>query len=105
MDLEEHPAHMISAEDARKLSARVDVKSNINYNLTLNRLMKIIEGAARQGQEFIEFETPSFVLDGSLADPILLARQLKKKLSSMGYLVTRTNSHLHISWSTNSKSK
>ena len=78
MDLEEHPASMISADDARKLASRNDVKSNINYNLTLNRLMKIIESSARQGQEFIEFETPSFVLDGSLADPILLARQLQQ---------------------------
>ena len=98
MDLEEHPASMISADDARKLASRNDVKSNINYNLTLNRLMKIIESSARQGQEFIEFETPSFVLDGSLADPILLARQLKKKLLSMGYKVTRNESHLIISW-------
>lgn len=98
MDLEAHPASMISAEDARKLAARTDVKSNINYNLTLNRLMKIIESSARQGQQFIDFETPSFVLDGSLADPILLARQLKKKLVSMGYSVQRNNSNLVISW-------
>lgn len=98
---DDKPAVMLSASEARKLCARNVDKSNVNYNLTLNRLMKIIQSAAKSGQDFIDFETPSFVLDGSLADPIVLARQLKKKLQTMGYKVSRSESHLKISWTEN----
>lgn len=98
---DDKPAVMLSASDARKLCSRTFDRSNVNYSLTLTRLMRIIQAAARSGKDFIEFEAPSFVLDGSLADPIVLARQLKKKLQTMGYTVTRTESHLHISWNEN----
>lgn len=91
-------SHLLTAEEARKLSARNEDNANINYNLTLKRLVKIIEVAAKQGRDFVDFETPSIILDGSLADPILLARQLKKKLVSMGYKVKRNEAHLNISW-------
>ncbi|MCP4484100.1 MAG: hypothetical protein GY932_04040 [Arcobacter sp.] len=100
MDFCENPGTIIRASEARKLSQRTDYKKDINYNLTFNRLMKIIENSAKQGKEYIEFETPSFVLDGSLADPILLARQLKKRLTQLEYNVTRDNNKLLISWET-----
>ena len=101
MDLCENPVTIISATEARKLCARTEHKKDINYNLTFNRLMKIIENSAKQGKQYIEFETPSFVLDGSLADPILLARQLKKRLVQLEYKVKRNNNKLIISWGEN----
>ena len=64
------------------------------------RLMKIIETAAKHGDTYVEFETPQFVLDGTLADPLLLARQLSKRLKQLGYTVTRTNTHLLVVWNT-----
>jgi hypothetical protein len=100
MDFCENPGTIIRASEARKLCQRTDYKKDINYNLTFNRLMKIIENSAKQGKEYIEFETPSFVLDGSLADPILLARQLKKRLTQLEYNVSRENNKLLISWET-----
>jgi hypothetical protein len=98
MDICENQFNIIKAGDARKLAQRTDHKKDINYNLTFNRLMIIIENSAKQGKQFIEFETPSFVLDGSLADPIILARQLKKRLTQLDYTVKRDNNKLFISW-------
>lgn len=82
------------AEMARKRSSTND----INVNLTLARLMKLIENAAKEGNHYLIFETPSFVLDGSLTDRIFLAGQLKKKLRPYGYTVKKKGHVLNISW-------
>jgi hypothetical protein len=69
-----------------------------NYNLTIRRLYKIIENASNNGVTTITYKAPSFVLDGCIGDPIILARQLKSKLTELGYKVRRTNATLLISW-------
>lgn len=66
--------------------------------LVFSRLMKIIESTARQGRDCLEFEAPSFVLDGSVADPLQLAKDLSKKLTSLGYKLTRRDHVLWIQW-------
>lgn len=91
-------SRLLTAAEARKLADRTEEKTNVNYTLTLNRLMKIIEIESKNGMMYMEFETPSFVLDGSLADPILLARQLKARLKELGYDVKRSEHKLKISW-------
>ena len=89
---------LISANQARLLTVKKERQKDFNYSLTLSRLMKIIEFTAKQGNSSITFETPSFVLDGSLCDPILLARQLKARLIQLGYQVERNVNKLKISW-------
>lgn len=90
---------VLHASEAKKLSERKEERNDLNYRLTLGRLMKIIEMSAKGGSTFVEFEAPHFVLDGSLADPILLARQLSKRLKQLGYKVKRDASRLVIQWS------
>lgn len=92
------PQTMLTAEEARRLAARNDDKKDVNYTLTLRRLMRIIESESKLGRTLLEFQAPSFVLDGSLADPILLARQLKARLKQLGYKVRRTEEYLTIEW-------
>lgn len=89
---------ILHASEAKKLSERKEAKNDINYKLTFGRLMKIIETAAKQGASYVEFETPQFVLDGTLADPILLSRQLSKRLKQLGYDVSRKGTKLVIVW-------
>lgn len=87
-----------SAADARHMTIKHEKNKDINYTLTFGRLMKIIEMSAKQGCTELEFEAPSFVLDGCLGDPILLARQLKARLSELGYKVKRSQANLKIDW-------
>ena len=72
--------------------------ADLNYALTLRRLMRLIESASRNGNNMFEFEAPRFVLDGCVGDPIVLARQLKSKLIELGYKVERNVHTLYISW-------
>lgn len=92
------PQAMLTAEEARRLAARNEDKKDVNYTLTLRRLMRIIESESKLGRTLLEFQAPSFVLDGSLADPILLARQLKARLKQLGYKVKRVEEHITIEW-------
>jgi hypothetical protein len=97
MDLGKPPA-LISAAQARQLMARPPKAADLNYALTLRRLMRLIESASRNGHDSLEFDAPRFVLDGCVGDPIVLARQLKSKLVQLGYLVERNVSTLMIRW-------
>ena len=94
----EENSKLIHADNAFELTVKKEKNKNQNYILTLNRLMKIIENTAKQGHLGLEFEAPSFVLDGCLGDKIKLARQLKKKLISLDYKVKRHEGKLDISW-------
>jgi len=73
-------------------------KGNTNYQLTIKRLYKIIENAAENGADSLTFKAPSFVLDGCIGDPIILARQIKARLIEIGYKVKREKDTLYISW-------
>lgn len=90
--------HFLSAEKAAELARQTTKKQDINLELTLARLMKLVETAASNGNHFLVFETPQFVLDGSLADRFLLASQLKKKLVALGYRVKKKGHVLTINW-------
>lgn len=91
-------AGTLTASQARKLSQRKDKVKDVNYSLTIKRLLGVIRSSAIQGHTSIDFTAPSFVLDGCLGDPILLARQLKKRLEQLGYKVERRQDQLKISW-------
>lgn len=95
----------ISAQDALKRSKHGDPKNSqgLNYKLTIRRVYKIIETAADKGATELEFQAPSFVLDGCIGDPIVLARQIKARLVELGYTVKRTEDTLSISWATPKK--
>jgi hypothetical protein len=89
---------IITAGEASALCRRKERSRDVNYTLTLRRLMRVIDTSARNGSEGLVFEAPTFVVDGCLGDPIVLARQLKARLTQAGYIVTRNNSTLSISW-------
>lgn len=89
--------------DARKARELANgVKSNkideINVTLTFERLLVMIESAAKHGADYIEFACPRFVLDGSLCDPIFLAKQLRQRLLQRQFMVKRKSEVLIISW-------
>jgi len=98
-DVMDADSFVLHASEAKKLSERKEERNDLNYRLTFGRLMKIIEMSAKNGNAFVEFQAPHFVLDGSLADPILLARQLSKRLKQLGYQVKREGANLVIQWS------
>lgn len=93
----------ITAAQARSKTAKNlhkhSASGSINYTLTIRRLYKIIENASENGADSLTFKAPSFVLDGCLGDPIVLARQLKARLIELGYRVRREDATLLISWS------
>lgn len=91
-------ALLLTAEKAAGLARQQTKKNDINLDLTLGRLMKLIETAASNGNHYLIFETPTFVLDGSLADKLLLASQLKKKLQALGYKIKKKGHVLTITW-------
>ena len=71
---------------------------DINYSLTLGRLFETIRQESDNGKQKIAFIAPRFILDGCLADPTLLAKQLKAKLMTLGYAVEREDDKLFIRW-------
>lgn len=91
-------ASLLTASQARALMLKPPKAADLNYALTLRRLMRLIESASRNGNNMFEFEAPRFVLDGCVGDPIVLARQLKSKLIELGYTVERNVHTLYISW-------
>lgn len=96
----DHASAPISASDAYARSTAGEAKRSqgLNYKLTIRRVYKIIETAADKGATEMTFQSPSFVLDGCLGDPIILAKQIKAKLVALGYKVKRTEDTLKISW-------
>lgn len=91
---------MLTAERAAEMARKHTKKNDVNVDLTMGRLMKLIETAASHGNHYLVFETPTFVLDGSLADRLLLASQLKKRLRLLGYVVKKKGHVLTITWIT-----
>lgn len=80
-------------------SAYLGTKSvDTNYTLTMRRLFETIRRESEAGKRRIAFLAPRFVMDGTLADPVLLAKQIKVKLVRLGYTVDRNGDTLHISW-------
>lgn len=98
----DHVAAPISAADAyaRSIAGEARRSEGLNYKLTIRRVYKIIETAADKGATELTFQAPSFVLDGCLGDPIVLAKQIKTKLVSLGYKVKRNEDTLKIRWDT-----
>ena len=100
LDGKHNSSKPITASEARSL-AKVTASNkskNVNYSLTIRRLYKIISNAIESGADSVTFHTPDFVLDGCIGDPIILARQLKRRLVELGYNVHREHTTLLIDW-------
>ena len=89
---------LLTADQARALMVKPPKAADLNYALTLRRLLRLIESASKNGNNMFEFEAPRFVLDGCVGDPIILARQLKSKLIELGFNVERNVHTLYITW-------
>ena len=87
-----------SASEAFKLSQKKNKINDVNLNLVLKRLFKIIKIAAENGFENVEFTTPSFIPDGSLENPEQLAKKIKSKLKKLGYKIEIDGKNLNIFW-------
>lgn len=70
----------------------------INYNLTIKRVMNEIKDAAENGKTHLAWVAPEYVLDGTSTDPILLARQVRVRLSELGYHARRDGATVFIDW-------
>ena len=90
----------ISAQAARKLASQKKTNSNLNYTLTIKRIFNYIKIAADKGDTQLEFTAPSIVSGGTACDSILLARQIKAKLTSpeLGFVVERKDDHIIVNW-------
>ncbi len=91
----------IKAKEAQSLAKKFHTPGlDINYALTIRRVYDIIRAAATRGDTVLVYNTPSYVMDGTVCDPIFLARQIKAKLSSKesGFKVSRNDNELTISW-------
>lgn len=86
------------AESAKHGPAGLGKADNINYELTLGRILKAIEATSAAGARDFEYTVPSIILDGTSADPILLARQIQKRLQEIGYMVTRFRACIFVDW-------
>lgn len=72
---------------------------DLNYSLTLNRLLATIKATAENdSQRHIAYVVPWFVIDGTTTNQIKLAKQLQKKLTQLGYFVRREHETLYIDW-------
>ncbi len=69
-----------------------------NYNLEIKRVMAMIRAAMNKGKVQIAYSVPWLVMDGTSANQVLLARQIKKRLEQLGYFVRRRNFDLYIDW-------
>lgn len=97
--MEEISANSAYARSSANGSAYLGTKSvDTNYTLTMTRLFETIKRESDAGKRRIAFLAPRFVMDGTLADPVLLAKQIKAKLVRLGYEVDRFGDTLHISW-------
>lgn len=89
---------VLTAEGARSLTKKRTDNNNRNFEIMLKRIYKMIETRAADGCDELEYNMPSFILDGTICDPIVLAAKIQHKLISLGYDVQRTNSTIFISW-------
>jgi hypothetical protein len=93
----------ISAREAlrRTQSAKKGGKSaadELNYELTMKRLMAKIGSSADRGETRLVYVAPWIVMDGTTTDPVALARRLETGLSRLGYSVERQDSRLVVDW-------
>ena len=72
---------------------------DLNYTLTLKRLLATIQATAENdGAKHMAYVVPWFVIDGTTTNQIKLAKQLKKRLQELGYNVRREYETLYIDW-------
>ena len=74
------------------------IADDLNYSLTLKRLLSSISQTAESGGTRMAFVAPWIVLDGTTTNPVMLARQLEIKLTDLGYNVNRIDKRLFIDW-------
>jgi len=86
------------SKNAQKNNGTAD---EINYSLTLRRVLDLIRIESEQGRQKMVFVAPCYVIDGCLANPIVLAKQIKARLTELGYNVDRKEELLIISWAAN----
>ncbi|CAK9105770.1 unnamed protein product [Durusdinium trenchii] len=89
----------ISAAAARELTVKKQKNHTLNYNIMIKSVFQYIRDAAK-GHSTLEVVVPAQVDGGTVGDPILLARQVKAKLTAddLGYVVERDGDRLTISW-------
>ena len=71
---------------------------DINYTLTLKRIMDSINATTDSGRKSLVYKVPSWVIDGTSTDSRTLAKQLKKRLLELKYICRRDNNKLYIDW-------
>jgi hypothetical protein len=71
---------------------------NLNYTLTLKRVLGTIKTSAERGEKHVAYVVPWFVIDGTTANQNILAKQVKKRLLELGYMVKRDGHRLFIDW-------
>lgn len=71
---------------------------NLNYTLTLKRVLGNIKTASENGERKLAYVIPWFVIDGTTTNQNILAKQIKTRLVELGYIVVRDGHTLHIDW-------
>lgn len=94
----EFTAAQAHANSKEKGSGYFAAANNINYTLTLKRVLDIVKSYSEQGETFVTYNIPYIVLDGTTTNQELLARQIKKRLVELGYIVIRRKYSLYINW-------
>lgn len=70
----------------------------LNYTLTMKRIMAAIEATSERGDRTLVYNVPWLIIDGTSTDNRVLARQLEKRLRQLGFIVSREGCKLYISW-------
>jgi hypothetical protein len=89
----------------RSGSSATSAADELNYSLSMRRLLASIGAAADRGETLLVFSAPWMVLDGTTTDPVMLARQLCRGLVELGYRVDRYGDRLVIDWELDLHSK
>lgn len=89
---------MLSAAEAGVISRSAKRTEDINLKLTMERVFILIREESARGRQKTVFIAPLFVMDGCLAEPVLLAKQVAAQLTSLGYAVERKAEMLYINW-------
>ena len=70
----------------------------LNFSLTMKRVMKMIAATADKGERQLGYAVPWLVIDGTSTNNRMLARQIQKRLQTLGFSVERESNKLFISW-------
>ena len=70
----------------------------LNYNLTITRVMAAIAASIEAGDRRLAFVVPWYILDGTSTDEVMLARQIKIRLEQLDFVVKRKENVLYIDW-------